>query len=63
MSCKFPREVDSQLVYDQDREDILQFARENPHVRKHLELQEKKDKLEEVREIASSWQRRLIIFR
>jgi len=45
---QFPREIDSRLVYDQDREEILRFARENPRVRNHLELQDKKDKLEEV---------------
>jgi len=45
---QFPREVDSHLIYDQDQQEILQFARENPTIRSHLELQERKDKLEEV---------------
>ncbi|KAF8876751.1 hypothetical protein BD779DRAFT_1559697 [Infundibulicybe gibba] len=45
---QFPREIDSRLLYDLDRREIVEFARENPVVRKHLELQERKDKLEEV---------------
>jgi hypothetical protein len=32
-----------------DRREIIEFAKENPAVRKHLDLQERKDKLEEVR--------------
>ena len=46
---QFPREVDSRLLYNLDRKEIVEFARENPVVRKHLDLQERKDKLEEVR--------------
>ncbi|KAF8556206.1 hypothetical protein OG21DRAFT_1506827 [Imleria badia] len=45
---QFPREIDSRLIYDLDRSEIVQFARENPVIRRHLELQERKDKLEEV---------------
>jgi len=45
---QFPREIDSRLLYDLDRSEIVTFARENPDVRRHLELQERKDKLEEV---------------
>ncbi|ESK95463.1 dynamin gtpase [Moniliophthora roreri MCA 2997] len=45
---QFPREIDSRLLYDLNRKDIIEFARENPAVRKHLDLQERKDKLEEV---------------
>jgi len=45
---QFPREIDSRLLYDLDRKEIVDFARENPSVRRHLELQERKDKLEEV---------------
>ncbi|KAF8121792.1 P-loop containing nucleoside triphosphate hydrolase protein [Boletus edulis] len=45
---QFPREIDSRLIYDLDRNEIVQFARENPVIRRHLELQERKDKLEEV---------------
>ncbi|KAG8741911.1 dynamin-like GTPase mgm1 [Ceratobasidium sp. 414] len=45
---QFPREIDSRLMYDLDRKEITKFARENPNVKAHLELQEKKDKLEEV---------------
>lgn len=35
-------------MYDLDRKEIVRFARENPNIRAHLDLQEKKDKLEEV---------------
>ncbi|TFK75159.1 hypothetical protein BDN72DRAFT_955170 [Pluteus cervinus] len=45
---QFPREIDSRLLYDLDRKEIVAFARENPSVRRHLDLQERKDKLEEV---------------
>ncbi|KAK7690746.1 hypothetical protein QCA50_005845 [Cerrena zonata] len=45
---QFPREIDSRLLYDLDRREIVEFARENPIVRRHLDLQERKDKLEEV---------------
>ncbi|KAG6849728.1 hypothetical protein H0H93_005931 [Arthromyces matolae] len=45
---QFPREIDTRLLYDLDRREIIEFARENPIVRKHLDLQERKDKLEEV---------------
>ncbi|EJD06775.1 uncharacterized protein FOMMEDRAFT_76360 [Fomitiporia mediterranea MF3/22] len=45
---QFPREIDSRLIYDLDRKEIVAFAKENPAIRKHLELQDRKDKLEEV---------------
>lgn len=45
---QFPREIDSRLMYDLDRKEITKFARENPNIKAHLELQERKDKLEEV---------------
>ncbi|KAF7794512.1 hypothetical protein EIP86_005646 [Pleurotus ostreatoroseus] len=45
---QFPREIDSRLLYDLDRKEIVEFARENPAIRRHLDLQERKDKLEEV---------------
>ncbi|KAJ7178592.1 P-loop containing nucleoside triphosphate hydrolase protein [Mycena crocata] len=45
---QFPREIDSRLLYDLDRKEIVEFARENPAVRRHLDLQDRKDKLEEV---------------
>ncbi|KAI9024415.1 P-loop containing nucleoside triphosphate hydrolase protein [Phycomyces nitens] len=47
---QFPRELDDRLVYQMNRKQILEFARENPPIRKHLELQERKMKLEEVME-------------
>lgn len=46
---QFPREIDSRLLYDLDRSEIVEFAKQNPEIKKHLELQERKDKLEEVR--------------
>ncbi|KAI9471944.1 MAG: P-loop containing nucleoside triphosphate hydrolase protein [Benjaminiella poitrasii] len=45
---QFPREVDNRLVYEMDRRQIQQFAKENPPIQKHLDLQERKMKLEEV---------------
>jgi hypothetical protein len=51
--AQFPREIDSRLLYDLDRKEIEAFARENPAIRKHLELQERKDKLEEVRRVSA----------
>ncbi|KAF8659054.1 hypothetical protein AX16_001926 [Volvariella volvacea WC 439] len=45
---QFPREIDSRLLYDVDRSEMVAFARQNPAVRRHLDLQERKDKLEEV---------------
>ncbi|KAF8902325.1 P-loop containing nucleoside triphosphate hydrolase protein [Mucidula mucida] len=45
---QFPREIDTRLLYDLDRREIIEFARENPSVRRHLDLQQRKDKLEEV---------------
>ncbi|OZJ02442.1 hypothetical protein BZG36_04396 [Bifiguratus adelaidae] len=47
---QFPREVDNKLVYQFDRQQINKFARENPSVQRHLDLQERKAKLEEVME-------------
>lgn len=46
MSPQFPREIDSRLAYDLDRSEVLRFAQENPAVRAHLALQERKEKLE-----------------
>lgn len=45
---QFPREIDTRLGYDLDREEVARFARENPQVRTHLNLQERKEKLEMV---------------
>ncbi|UZJ55934.1 hypothetical protein CBS101457_005254 [Exobasidium rhododendri] len=47
---QFPREIDSHLVYDLDKSEIIRFARENPKVKAHLDLQEKKEKLDLVME-------------
>ena len=40
-------------MYDLDREEIARFARENPAIRDHLNLQERKDKLDTVGRLAS----------
>ena len=45
---QFPREIDSRLLYDFDRNEIVEFAKENPEIRRHLDLQDRKDKLEDV---------------
>jgi dynamin-like GTPase MGM1, mitochondrial len=45
---QFPREIDSRLLYDLDPNEIVEFAKENPEIRRHLDLQDRKDKLEEV---------------
>ena len=45
---QFPREIDSRLIFTLDHKELEAFAKENPTVREHLELQERKDKLEEV---------------
>ncbi|CAO3594170.1 unnamed protein product [Absidia cylindrospora] len=45
---QFPREVDDRLVYQMNRKQIQQFAKENPPIQKHLSLMERKAKLEEV---------------
>ncbi|PWN48515.1 hypothetical protein IE53DRAFT_389281 [Violaceomyces palustris] len=47
---QFPREIDSRLVYDMDKSELARFARENPSVKRHLDLQERKEKLETVME-------------
>ncbi|KAI9343581.1 P-loop containing nucleoside triphosphate hydrolase protein [Obelidium mucronatum] len=47
---QLPREVDNKLYYDLNRQQILKFANENPTVRKHLEVQERKATLELVME-------------
>ncbi|CAO3588277.1 unnamed protein product [Absidia cylindrospora] len=45
---QFPREVDDRLVYQMDRKQIQQFAKENPPIQEHLSLLERKAKLEDV---------------
>ena len=49
MFSQFPREVDSRLFSNLNEVDIVAFARENPSIWEHLDLQDRKDKLEEVR--------------
>lgn len=43
---QFPREVDNKLYYDLTREEVNKFACENPTIRRHIELQQRKDALE-----------------
>lgn len=45
---QFPREIDARLGYDMSKEDMMAFARQNPAIRKHIDLQERKHKLEDV---------------
>ena len=45
---QFPREIDARLGYDMSKDDMTAFARQNPAIRKHIDLQERKEKLEEV---------------
>lgn len=47
---QFPREVDDRLYYDLDKASLTAFARENPEVRRQLDLLERRSKLEEVME-------------
>lgn len=47
-AAQFPREIDTRLSYELDRAEVQQFARENPFVKRHLELQDRKEKLEMV---------------
>ncbi|KAK4050082.1 mitochondrial dynamin GTPase Msp1 [Microbotryomycetes sp. JL201] len=45
---QFPREIDTRLSYELDRTEVQRFARENPTIRSHLDLQDRKEKLEMV---------------
>ncbi|KAL2911631.1 mitochondrial dynamin GTPase Msp1 [Polyrhizophydium stewartii] len=45
-----PREMDSKLYYGLSRDQIRQFARQNPAIMKHLDIQERKATLELVME-------------
>ena len=42
----FPRELDMKFFSNLSKEDIEKFAKEDPKIRKHIELQERKDLLE-----------------
>lgn len=42
---QWPREVDNRLYYDMSRSQITDFARQNVTVRRHLDLQDRKEKL------------------
>ena len=43
---QFPREIDAKLIYERDKDQLSLFARQNPIVKRHLDLQERKEKLE-----------------
>lgn len=43
---KFPRELDSRLNQNLSEEQIEQFAKEDPRIKRHIELQERKELLE-----------------
>ncbi|SPO45474.1 probable MGM1 - Mitochondrial GTPase related to dynamin [Moesziomyces antarcticus] len=45
---QFPREIDAKLMHHLDADQLKAFARENPAVKKHLDLQTRKQKLEHV---------------
>ncbi|KAJ3233171.1 dynamin-like GTPase mgm1 [Chytriomyces hyalinus] len=55
---QLPREIDNKLYYDLNRQQILKFANENPTIRKHLEIQERKATLELVMEKLRSLNRK-----
>lgn len=59
---QFPREIDTRLGYDLDREEVARFARENPTIRTHLNLQERKEKLEMVSRASSTWTERARLY-
>ena len=42
-------------MYNLDRNEIARFARENPAIRAHLDLQERKDKLDQVKMVFHSY--------
>lgn len=43
---QFPREIDNRLIHNLTREQVGQFAKEDPKVKAHIDLQQKKDLLE-----------------
>jgi hypothetical protein len=43
---QFPREVDTQLYYGLSREQLVQFAHQNPLIKRQLDLEEKRKALE-----------------
>ncbi|PKI84243.1 Mgm1p [Malassezia vespertilionis] len=45
---QFPREIDARLGYDMTNEQMVEFARQNPSIRSHLDLQHRKMKLDDV---------------
>ncbi|KAJ3415745.1 dynamin-like GTPase mgm1 [Chytridiales sp. JEL 0842] len=54
---QLPREIDNKLYYELTRPEIMAFAKENPSVAKHLEVQERKETLELVMEKLRSLRR------
>ncbi|KAJ3011278.1 dynamin-like GTPase mgm1 [Thoreauomyces humboldtii] len=55
---QLPREIDNKLYYDLARSEIRDFAKENPIVARHLDVQEKKATLEVVMEKLRELQRK-----
>ncbi|KAJ3040934.1 dynamin-like GTPase mgm1 [Rhizophlyctis rosea] len=55
---QLPREIDNRLYYDLTRSQILEFAAENEGVKRHLEVQERKQTLEVVMEKLKDLQKR-----
>lgn len=43
---QFPREIDNRLIHKLTREQVEQFAKEDPKIQAHIELQQKKELLE-----------------
>lgn len=43
---QFPREIDNRLIHNFTREQIEQFAQEDPKIKAHVDLQQKKELLE-----------------
>lgn len=44
---QFPREIDARLAHGLDPEDVVRFARENPAICRHLDVQQRKTQLED----------------
>ncbi len=57
MLHQFPRELDSRLGKQMSDTDIQRFAREDPKIRGHLDVIERKEKLELVLEKMQSLRR------
>ncbi|WFD33458.1 mitochondrial dynamin GTPase Msp1 [Malassezia cuniculi] len=45
---QFPREIDARLAHGLEHDDVVRFARENPTICRHLDVQQRKVQLEDV---------------